>query len=732
MVPISSLGENYNFDYLTGIHKNIKVGDIVKVPFSNKGLIWGVVRNKKLYSNNTKLKTVVDISELPSLSSNYLKFIDWVAEWTMASPGSVLKLALSVPSAFDPIKQKTVWTLSPICKNLKTVKEVILYFNKIKITQNRQKILNSLFKTKVKSSSELINETGVSLSVIKTLEKNKLIQKTQSLRTEHYLFELPITDFNKVDLTKDQVKASDLLVKHVKMEDFRTILLDGVTGSGKTEVYFEAVAAALNLNKQVLILLPEISLSFIWIERFKKRFGVKPAEWHSNLTPKVRRETWRELSKGQAKIVVGARSALFLPLPNLGLVIVDEEHDHSFKQEEGVLYNARDMALIRSKLFKCPIILSSATPSLETWSNSRNKKYSTVKLQKRIGEAQMPTINLIDMRTNSALHGSWISNHLEMEILENFKKKELVLLFLNRRGYAPLTLCKSCGFRLSCEFCKSWLVEHRSINNFLCHQCGYLKKIKSTCDSCGEENSMISCGPGVERLKEEISLKFPEAKTEILSSDTIQNPESLNQFIKKINDQSIDLIIGTQIVAKGHNFRRLTLVGIIDGDISLSGGDLRASEKTFQLLQQVSGRSGRENLPGKVFIQTYDPENDVMKALQKNNRDDFLKIEALDRQESQMPPFGRLAAIIISSKNESILDFLANKLAVQVPKFKDVIILGPAPAPVAIIRGRHRRRFLIKTSKNVNIQKVIKVWISSIKVHSSVKLAIDIEPYTFM
>ena len=508
--------------------------------------------------------------------------------------------------------------------------------------------------------------------------------------------------------------------------------MDGVTGSGKTEVYFQAILNTLKQKKQVLVLLPEIYLSTEWNFRFKQNFGFDPLIWHSNLSKKIRKETWFKVNRGDNNAIVGARSALFLPFSNLGLIIIDEEHDNSFKQEEGVLYNARDMALIRAKIEKIPIILSTATPSMETWSNSQNNKFSYVKLSERIGIAKMPEIRIVDMREANLDYNKWISHSLKDKISENLVNKNLSLLFLNRRGYAPLKLCNSCGHRLKCRNCESWLVEHKKDNILICHQCGITQKFENKCKSCGEEETLISCGPGVERIEEEIMGYFPEVKIEILSSDTVKNPQAMSALLEKIQNSEIDIIIGTQMISKGHNFKNLTLVGIIDADMSLSGGDLRASEKAFQVLHQVSGRAGRENKKGIVLIQTYDPENQVIEALKKNNRDNFLTMEKDFRKVANLPPFGRLVSIIISSKDQYKLERFGNTLKDFAPNFENISILGPAPAPIFYLRGKFRYRFLIKTKKEINIQKVIKIWLQNTKLPSAIKLVIDIEPYSFL
>ena len=733
MLPLAVLGDKNCFDYSSGSLKNIKVGNIVKVPFGNRGFVWGVVKGQTLNSSKRKLKEIFLESDLPSLSKKFLQFLDWVSQWTMTNPGGILKLALSSPNSFEKAKAKEAYIISPLFSNARNLNELMILLPKIKFTDPRIDIFNVLLNSDPVLTKKLLSKSGSNRSVLKTLEKLNLIKKVSVLeKDEEEYFKEPKIDYNKVQLTNHQQTAANFLISQVKKQRYKSIFLDGVTGSGKTEVYFEAVSSALSLRKQVLILLPEISLSSVWIERFKSRFGVSPAVWNSSLTAKIRNKTWREVALGRVNVVVGARSALFLPFTNLGLIIIDEEHDHSFKQEEGVLYQARDMSLIRARIYNCPIILASATPSLETWVNTASNRYLTAKLPKRIGLAQMPEISIVDMRAYNLDAGNSISPPLNDEIKKKLHKNELVMLFLNKRGYAPLKLCRNCGYRVGCPNCQSWLVEHKHLKSFLCHQCGFTKNIEKNCPECGGEDTMLSCGPGVERLEEEVNIKFPDYKTAILSSDTIKDSETMNKFLNDIEEQRINIIIGTQIVSKGHNFKRLTLVGILDADLGLSGGDLRASEKTFQTLHQVSGRAGREDILGKVIIQTYDPNNQTIKALSKNDRDLFLEIERNSRESSGMPPFGRLAALVLSSKDEALLNIQANIISRSVPNFKHVKILGPAIAPLSILRGRYRLRFLIKASRDVNLQKLIKDWLSKINLSSSVKLVIDIDPYSFM
>lgn len=546
----------------------------------------------------------------------------------------------------------------------------------------------------------------------------------------------PIT-FQKPDpkhltLTFSEAQKNAVRIMSEQLENgFNVSLLDGVTGSGKTEVYFEALAKALEKEGQILVLLPEITLTTAWLERFEKRFGVKPALWHSGITQKQRRDTWNAILKGEAKVVVGARSALFLPYQKLNLIIVDEEHDSSFKQEDGVLYQARDMAVVRAKIAKCPIVLASATPSIESYCNVLAGKYIHIELPERFAGAFLPDIRLVDMRQKEKGPIRFISSELQLLMRENLTKKEQTLLFLNRRGYAPLLLCRSCGERIKCPHCTAWLVEHRKKNILQCHHCGYVMRIPKKCPTCEQDETLVSCGPGVERIYEEAQQLFPEARMTMVTSDTLNNPKEFEALLQKIKNNEIDVLIGTQILAKGHHFSNLTLVGVIDADMGLSGGDLRAGERTFQLLHQVTGRAGREQKKGIAVLQTYVPDNLVIQSLQKNDKNTFIQEEIATRQILSMPPFGQLAAIILSGKNEQLVVDVAKKIVATAPFLEGLDVLGPTPAPLALLRGKFRYRLLIKSNKDIKLQNILNVWLKKIPLNSSVSVRVDINPYSF-
>jgi primosomal protein N' (replication factor Y) len=513
---------------------------------------------------------------------------------------------------------------------------------------------------------------------------------------------------------------------------FSVTLLDGVTGSGKTEVYLEAVAACLRLGRQALVMLPEIALSSQWIERFQRRFGVAPAVWHSDLGPRIRKMTRRAVAEGDAQVVVGARSALFLPFPDLGLVVVDEEHEAAFKQQDGVIYNARDMAIVRARLSSCPAVLVSATPSLETVANVEAGRYAHVRLSARHGGASLPKVELVDQRETPAERGRFLAPPLIGAVRDTLARGEQAMLFLNRRGYAPLTLCRACGHRMQCPNCSAWLVEHRVRHQLLCHHCGHTIPIPPECPACSVKDSLTPVGPGIERITEEAAVVFPEARRLIMASDTIAGPQAAAAAAHAIEDRQVDLIIGTQLVAKGWHFPHLTFVGVVDADLGLAGGELRASERTVQLLHQVSGRAGRAEAPGRVMLQTFVPEHPVMQALLGGDLDAFMASEADSRRDGEWPPYGRLAALIVSADTASVADALARDLGRAAPYAEGVTVLGPAPAPMALLRGRHRRRLLLKVRRDVAVQPILRAWLASVTVPRGGRVDVDVDPISFL
>lgn len=560
--------------------------------------------------------------------------------------------------------------------------------------------------------------------------KMALISDLEKISKKPCVFETPDPAHQPIVFSEEQQAAVETLNTKIG-GGFNVSLLDGVTGSGKTEVYFETLSNALKKGGQVLVLLPEIILTAAWLDRFEKRFGVKPALWHSSVTQKTRRDTWQAVKSGQARVIVGARSALFLPFKELKLIIVDEEHDASFKQEDGVLYHARDMAIVRAKIANCPIILASATPSLETWCNMAAGKYDHVSLPSRYAKAVMPDIHIVDMRAREKGPVKFISETLKGHIAQTLARHEQTLLFINRRGYAPLVLCRACGERLKCPHCSAWLVEHRRGGYVQCHHCGYTKKTPTACPACGEQGTMVSCGPGVERIYEEVCEAFPDARSQIVTSDTLNNPKEFAELLDKMANGLLDILIGTQMLAKGHHFANLTLVGVIDADMGLAGGDLRASERTFQLLHQVMGRAGRGNKKGTALLQSYLPDNAIIQALKNNDRSGFLNEEMAARQLLNMPPFGKLAGIVISGKNEELTYKTAQNLIKAAPFMAGVEVLGPVPAPLALLRGKYRFRILVKSDKEIKLQQILTRWMALVNIPSGVDIRLDIDPYSF-
>jgi primosomal protein N' (replication factor Y) len=653
-------------------------------------------------------------------------FVDRVAAYTMASPGMVLRMTMSVAAALEAPKLRQLCTLSPAGRA--ALSDAL---PAKRLTQVRQRVVEALRDGMPMQTAELARAAKCGPGVVRALVACGLIDES-STPAKPSLPSPPNWRLSGPSLSPEQLIAARRLVDGVAAGGFNVTVLDGVTGSGKTETYFAALAAALAAGRQVLVMLPEIALGAQWLERFRERFGALPAQWHSDIGEADRRETWRAVISGRARVVVGARSALFLPFPELGLIIVDEEHDPSYKQEDGVIYQARDMAVLRASLAQIPIVLVSATPSLETIVNVARDRYKRVALPHRHGAAELPAVRLVDMRRERIETGRFLAPPLVAEIAATFEGGEQALLFLNRRGYAPLTLCRACGHRFQCPSCTAWLVEHRFTARLQCHHCGHAEAVPACCPECLAAGSLVPCGPGVERLLEEVTARFPAARAALMVSDSLTGPRAAAELAQAMTKGRYDVLIGTQIVAKGHHFPMLTLVGVVDADLGLAGGDLRAAERTYQLLHQVGGRAGRAEHKGRVLIQTWMPEQPVMKALAAADRDRFLKAEATARRSAGLPPFGRLAALIVSAGDPESADFAARALARSAPQLPGIAVLGPAPAPLAVLRGRHRRRFLVKAGREANLQAVLRSWLSRVRVQGSVRIQVDIDPYSFL
>jgi primosomal protein N' (replication factor Y) len=644
------------------------------------------------------------------------RFVEWLADYTCAAPGAALRMTMNVPAALEAPRPRLAFILAGPAP--------------ARITGARQRVMDVLADGMSLPGATIAELAAVSSGVVRGLVKQGTLREVQ-LPAE---MAVPEPDWQQQGetLSEDQAVAADALRARVEAGGYSTTLLDGVTGAGKTEVYLEAVAATLAQGRQVLVLVPEIGLTAQWLARFETRFGAPPLAWHSDLGTARRRLTWRAVAQGRAKVVVGARSALFLPYTDLGLIIVDEEHDGAFKQEDGVIYHARDMAVLRASLGEIPIVLVSATPSLESRVNVETGRYDTLHLPNRIGTAELPRIEAVDMRAEALTESRWISETLITAMNETFARGEQVLLFLNRRGYAPLTLCRACGYRIQCPNCTAWMVEHRFHGRLQCHHCGHNQRQPDACPDCGAEDALVACGPGVERLGEEVEALFPDVSRMLIASDTVRGPEAAAEAIRQIAEGEVSLIIGTQIVAKGHHFPMLTLVGVIDADLGLQGGDLRAAERTYQMLHQVAGRSGRAQRPGRALLQTYMPEHPVMGALISGDRDSFMDQEEEARRNQGLPPFGRLVALIISGRDEAQVSETARNLARAAPRQADVDILGPAPAPLSLLRGRFRHRLLLKCQRSVNASALARAWVDQVDYPNQVRVAIDVDPYSFL
>ncbi|WP_438264109.1 primosomal protein N' [Aquibaculum sediminis] len=713
------------YDYAVPGGMALEPGELVEVPLGNRlliGVVWDDAEDAGEHVPTSRLKPVHARLPAAPLPQALRRLIEWVARYTLAPIGNVLRMAIPVSAALRPERpQRALRRASALPEALRE-------------TPTRNRVLAVAADGLARTASDLAREAGVGASVVKGLADAGALEWVEL--PVHLALAAPDPEQEGYALGPVQQVAADQLRGRIG-QGFTATLLDGVTGSGKTEVYFEAVAEALRAGQQVLVLQPEIALSSQWLARFEARFGTRPAEWHSELTPAQRRLTWRAVADGSARVVVGARSALFLPFTELGLIVVDEEHDPAYKQEEGVIYQARDMAVLRASLEHIPIVLASATPSLESVMNVKVGKYEAVHLPLRHGSAELPKVGTVDLRRDAPPRlpngaRGWLSQTLRDRVQATLEAGEQALLFLNRRGYAPLTLCRACGHRLQCPNCTTWLVEHRLTGRLQCHHCGHASRLPSHCPACEAEDSLAACGPGVERLDEEVALLFPEARRLLLSSDVLTGPAATDEVMRRIREREVDLVVGTQIVAKGHHFPWLTLVGVVDADLGLAGGDLRAGERSFQLLHQVSGRAGRAERPGQVLLQTYEPEHPVIHALVAGDRDAFLEREAAARRQGSLPPFTRLAALILSAPDPNIVDTAASTLARSAPRAEGLQVLGPAPAPLAVLRGRHRRRFLIKARRDLPLQTLLKEWVGPVPLRGGLRIQVDIDPYSFL
>ncbi|HEY8007809.1 MAG TPA: primosomal protein N' [Methylocella sp.] len=731
LLPVA-IEQSYSYAVPGGV--DVAPGDFVEVPLGTRmaqGVVWETRRG---HAGRANLKPVAARLDLPPLSSNTRKFIDWVARWTLSPRGMVLRMAIggALHIGPEPVRVGVRLTGSPPGR----------------MTKTRARVLEAAEGGLAFPKSALAEAAACSAGVIDSLIDEGALEAIALPREPV----APVCDpfFERPHLEAAQQDAASALIARVKDAAFSVTLLDGVTGSGKTEVYFEAVAAALAAGRQSLVLMPEIALTAQFLDRFAARFGARPAEWHSGVSARKRARLWSGVALGEVKAVAGARSALFLPFNDLAVIVVDEEHEAAYKQEDGVPYHARDMAVVRGQIETSAVILSSATPSIESRVNAAQGRYGHVSLTSRFNARPLPEITAIDLRVEAAPRGKWIAPRLRDAISQALARGEQALLFLNRRGYAPLTLCRSCGHRFSCPNCTAWLVEHRFRRALMCHHCGHIERRPPLCPACGAEDCLAACGPGIERLAEETALLFPRAKILTLSSDFPGGVARLRSEIEAIARGECDIVIGTQLVAKGHNFPLLSLVGVIDADIGLTSGDPRAAERTFQLLQQVTGRAGRFETAGRALVQTWQPEHPVMRALLSGDSERFYEEETHQRRRAGLPPFGRLAALIVTGKDRASAETHARALALAahalpptegfvltpaggLPQPNELTLLGPAEAPIAVIRGRHRFRLLVRAPRASDLQGFLRAWLAAGPPEKGgVRVAVDVDPQSFL
>ncbi|HYJ51736.1 MAG TPA: primosomal protein N' [Allosphingosinicella sp.] len=696
----------------------VEPGSIVVAPLGPRQLVGAVWEPERLQTEevgDNRLRNLVHVYDLPPLAAPLRRLIEWTADYYLAPLAAVLRMALPSSGALDGARSITEYRATGHVPE--------------RLTPQRAQALERIGERQG-LVAELAIIGGVSDGVIRGLVKAGAIEPIEVTIDDP--FPVPKPDHGPPALDASQAEAAGALRAAVAAGEFAPYLLDGVTGSGKTEVYFEAIAEAIRADKQALVLLPEIALTEPFLKRFAARFGCDPVPWHSGLRQSQRRRAWRAIATGEARVVVGARSSLFLPYPRLGLIVVDEAHEASFKQEEGVQYHARDVAVMRASFEQVPVILASATPAIESRYMAEIGTYAELKLPDRYGGARLPDMAAIDMLQDPPPRGRWLAPGLVEALEENLTNGEQSLLFLNRRGYAPLTLCRHCGYRFQCPNCTAWMVEHRFTRRLACHHCGHVMPSPKACPECKEEDSLVACGPGVERIADEVHALFPDARTIVVTSDTIWSPAKAAEFVARMEAGEIDIVIGTQLVTKGYHFPNLTLVGVVDADLGLSGGDLRAAERSFQQIRQVSGRAGRGGKHGRVLVQTHDPSARVIQALVSGDAEGFYAAETDARREAGMPPFGRLAAIVVSSEDQAEAIESARMIGRAAPAHDNMAVFGPAPAPLAMLRGRHRYRLLVHAARAVPVQDNIRDWLGALTWPRGVRVAVDVDPYSFL
>lgn len=705
-------------DYRVPEGMEVGPGSVVIAPLGPRqivGIVWEAERLPATEVPESKLRPLVGTLPVPPLRAELRRLIEWTADYYCASLASVARMVLASGGALRGPATTIEYRLSGGLPE--------------RMTPQRQAAIEAL-EGEQATIRELAGIAGVSEGVLRGLVNQGVLEPVEVDCDRPY--PRAAADFAVPELSGEQAAAADRLVASVRRGGFAPFLLDGVTGSGKTETYFEAIAESLRKGRQTLVLLPEIALTEAFLRRFEERFGAAPVAWHSSLKSTERRRAWRAIAAGTAQVVVGARSALFLPYANLGLIVVDEAHEISFKQDDGVRYNARDVAVMRARFEGIPVVLSSATPALESLQMAESGVYERLVLPSRFGGAELPEIRTVNLTEERPARGRWLAPRVIEALHERLAKGEQSLLFLNRRGYAPLTLCRSCGFRFKCPNCSAWLVEHRLSRRLACHHCGHETAPPDRCPECGEPDCLVACGPGVERIAHEVEELLPGARLAIATSDTLNSPEKAAEFVTQVEERQIDVIVGTQLVTKGFHFPELTLVGVVDADLGLEGGDLRAAERTYQQVAQVAGRAGRGAKPGEVLIQTRHPEAPVIAALAAGDRDAFYAAETEARRHAGAPPFGRWAAIIVSSEDEAEAREAAQRIGAARPHLDNVMILGPAPAPLSLLRGRYRYRLLLNARRSAELQRVIREWLGALSFPQGVRVAVDVDPYSFV
>ena len=665
------------------------------------------------------------------LSVSDLQWIQKMSDWTLMTPGAVLRLIVNVPDAFSPPRTEQLYEYD--------------FESNVRMTDARQSVADAFASNdnEPMSASDIQNIAHVSAAVVKTMISRGVLIPRDTRTRDANDFDYKYQDMGTVQLNTEQSAAAAEIAAAIDHGGYSAFVLDGITGSGKTQVYFDAAWRAYSHGKSVLLMMPEIALTAQFISRYEHRFGAPPVVWHSNLTAARRRAIWRGVLTGKIRMVVGTRSALFLPWQDLGLIVVDEEHDTSYKQEDMGNYHARDMAVLRAKISGFPIVLTSATPSAETLQNVADGKYRCLKLTARFGGATVPTIETIDMRANRPLpynlpsdddaaapQNGYLSPNLCNAIQETLNAGRQIMLFINRRGFAPIVQCKKCGWVAQCPDCSVGMTYHKHMGKLLCHMCGRMAPMPTKCPNCGDN---VSCrGAGLEKIQEEVSIKFPSARTALVSSDTIISRQALERIVHKMENGETDIVIGTQILAKGHHFPNLTLVGVVDADMGLFGTDFRAAEHTFQQLFQVAGRAGRGDAPGRVLLQTYQPENPVLTAICNGDRDAFMASDMAARRAAKMPPYGQLIAVIIESQRETVLKKFCADLSAAAPTAAGVKIMGPIAAQIYQVRNWYRMRFLVAGDARAMLQPLVRHWIDKVRTPSNVRVKLDVNPQNFM